>query len=103
MSHLRLSGMPSLYLFLILLLLPASAVAQEGEAVLAGRALNGTDGSPIGFATVVVENAESGEPLSGTIAREDGRFTVQGSGAGRVQDPHVVPRVLPCRGLRAGL
>ena len=78
MSHLQLSGMPSLYLLLILLLLPASALAQEGKAVLAGRALNGTDGSPIGFATVVVENAESGEPLSGTIAREDGRFTVQG-------------------------
>ena len=82
MSHLRLSGMPSLYLLLILLLLPASALAQEGEAVLAGRALNGTDGSPIGFATVVVENAESGEPLSGTIAREDGRFTVQGLAPG---------------------
>ena len=62
----------------ILLLLPASSWAQEGAAVLSGRALNDTDGSPISFATVVVENAESREPLSGTLANEDGRFLVQG-------------------------
>ena len=66
-----------LCLLLVPLLLPSPSLAQEG-AVLSGRALDDVNGSPIGFATVVVENAESGEALSGTLAGEDGRFVVRG-------------------------
>ena len=60
-----------------LFFLPVTALAQEG-ATLAGRALDDANNSAIGFATVVVEEAESGETLSGTLAGEDGRFVVEG-------------------------
>jgi outer membrane receptor protein involved in Fe transport len=66
---------------LLILLLPAAALAQ-GTAVLSGRALDATDGSPIGFASVVVENAESGQTLSGALTAENGRFVVQGLAPG---------------------
>ena len=61
--------------------MPSTSLAQEG-AVLSGRALDDVNGSPIGFATVVVESAESGEALSGTLSGEDGRFVVQGLAPG---------------------
>ena len=72
----------SVWVLLILLLLPTASLAQEGEAVLSGRTLDDTDGSPIGLATVLVENAESGETLSGTLAGEDGRFLIEGLAPG---------------------
>ena len=62
----------------ILLLLPTGSLAQEGTATVAGRVLDVTDGSPIGFASVVVGNADTGEQLTGTLTSEDGRFVVQG-------------------------
>ncbi len=68
-------------MILVGLVLPTTLLAQEGAA-LSGRALDDIDGSPIGLATVVVENAESGETLSGTLAGEDGRFLVQGLAPG---------------------
>src|SRR5688500_15246048 len=68
-------------LMLLLLLLPEGALAQ-GTAVLSGRALDVTDGSPIGFASVVVENAGSGQTLSGALTAENGRFVVQGLAPG---------------------
>ena len=64
-------------MLLVILLVPTASLAQEG-AILSGRALDDVNDSPIGFATVVVESAESGEALSGTLAGEDGRFVVQG-------------------------
>ena len=63
---------------LILLLLPSASLAQEGTATLSGRILDVTDGSLIGFVSVLVENAASGERLTGTLTGEDGRFLVQG-------------------------
>ncbi len=67
-----------MWALVLLLILPAASLAeqgtQEGEAILAGRVLDDTDVSPIGFATVLIEDAESGEPLSGVLAGEDGRF-----------------------------
>ncbi len=72
----------SLSMILILLLLPVVSLAQEGTAILSGHVLDITNDSPIGFATVVVENAESGETLSGVLAGEDGRFLVQGLAPG---------------------
>ena len=48
-----------------------------------GIAGSGVNGSPIGFATVVVEAAESGEALSGTLAGQDGRFVIQGVAPGQ--------------------
>ena len=40
--------------------------------------LDVTDGSPVAFVSVVVEGAESGEQVTGTLSGEDGRFLVQG-------------------------
>jgi outer membrane receptor protein involved in Fe transport len=61
-----------------LVLLPVPALAQDGTAVLAGRVLDDVNGSPVAFASIVVEHAETGERLSGALTGEDGRFTVQG-------------------------
>ena len=67
-----------LWVFLILLLLPEAPLGQEGTATLSGRVLNRTDGSPIGFASVIVEHAHSGDELTGVLTSEDGHFLVQG-------------------------
>ncbi len=68
----------SRWVLFILLLAPAAPLAQEGTATVSGRVLDLTDGAPISFASVVVENADSGETLTGTLTDEDGRFLVQG-------------------------
>ena len=67
-----------LCVLLMLLLLPGVPLGQEGTATLSGRVLDRTDGSPIGFASVIVENARSGEELTGVLTGEDGRFLVRG-------------------------
>ena len=67
-----------LWVLLTLLLVPAATLGQEGTTTLSGRVLDVTDGSPVGFASVLVENADSGETLTGTLTGEDGRFLVQG-------------------------
>ena len=69
----------SLILFLVLLS-PAGAFAQ-GTAVLSGRVLDMRGDAPVGFATVVIENA-AGQPISGALAGENGRFLVQGLATG---------------------
>jgi outer membrane receptor protein involved in Fe transport len=66
-----------LFLLLVLASLPSEAFAQ-GSATVAGRVLNMADGAPLGYATVVIENAATGTSLSGALAGEDGRFVVQG-------------------------
>ncbi len=68
----------SLWVILGLLLVPAVTLAQEGSATISGRVLDVTDGAPVGFVSVVVENVDSGEQVTGTIAGEDGRFLLQG-------------------------
>jgi outer membrane receptor protein involved in Fe transport len=70
---LRLSGA-----LLVVLLGPSALSAQQATATLAGRVLEATNGAPIGFASVVVENAASGQQLSGTLSGENGRFLMQG-------------------------
>ena len=67
-----------LCVLLILLLVPAAAPAQEDAATLSGRVVDVADGSSVGFASVVVESADSGERVTGTLTGEDGRFLVQG-------------------------
>jgi hypothetical protein len=59
-----------------------AALAQPGEGVVSGRALAARDGSPIGFASVVVGNAGTGEALSGVLADGDGRFRIEGLAPG---------------------
>ena len=71
----------SLILF-ALMLFPVVAAAQ-GTAVLSGRVLEMGNEAPVGFATVVIENAGSGQPVSGALAGENGRFVVQGLAPGR--------------------
>ena len=66
-----------LHVIFIFALLPGFAFAQ-GTAVLSGRVLDVTDGAPIAFASIIVEVTGSGQPLSGALTGEDGRFTVQG-------------------------
>ena len=79
MSHARVR---SLALPLLLLLLPGPSLAQGG-ATVSGRAVDATDGSRIAFASVIVQNAQSGDTLSGTVAGEDGRFRLLGLQPGR--------------------
>ena len=72
-----------LVLLLLLILSSVSSVAYaQGGATVAGRVLNMADGAPIGFATVVIEDAATGASLSGALAGEDGRFVVQGLAPG---------------------
>lgn len=70
------------FTFFIVLLLPASLLAQRGAAV-SGRAVDSASGSAVGLVTVVVSNAESGDTLSAALAGEDGRFRVHGLAPGR--------------------
>ena len=67
--------------FLFLALTAESSYGQ-GNAVLSGRVLDAVNGSPIGFASVVIENPQSGESLSGSLTGENGRFLVQGLAPG---------------------
>jgi outer membrane receptor protein involved in Fe transport len=67
-----------LSVLVIILLLPSTLSAQEGTAIVSGRVLDVTNGSPIAFASVVVEHTESGARLSGTLADDNGRFRVEG-------------------------
>ena len=62
----------------LLLLVPAATLAQDGTATVSGRMLDVTDGSPVAFVSVVVENTESGEQVTGALTGEDGRFLFQG-------------------------
>lgn len=69
-------------MLLLSLMAPGLASAQEG-ATLSGRAIDATDGSGLGLATVVVASAESGDTLSGTLADAEGRFRLGGLAPGR--------------------
>jgi outer membrane receptor protein involved in Fe transport len=61
---------------------PLGAGAQQG-ATISGRAVDAADGTALSHATVVVQNAVSGDTLSGAIAARDGRFLIRGVRAGR--------------------
>jgi outer membrane receptor protein involved in Fe transport len=67
---------------LVLLLLAAATSSAQGTGVLSGRVLDVASGAPIGFASIVIQNAESGQALSGALSGEDGRFRVQGLAPG---------------------
>ena len=71
------------YIFLLtwLTVLLPTALAQ-GSAVVSGRILNAADGVPLVFASAIVENASSGQQLTGTLSGENGRFTLQGLAPG---------------------
>lgn len=66
---------------LVVLLPPIHSSAQEGAAILSGRILDDADGTPLSFATVLVKDVR-GEPLSGVLAGEDGRFVIRGLAPG---------------------
>jgi outer membrane receptor protein involved in Fe transport len=72
----------SAWVLVMLLLLPAVSLGQDGQAILSGRLLDAADGAPIGFASVTIETADSGTTLSGTLTGEDGRFLVRGLATG---------------------
>ena len=77
-SCVRRAAASSLGVLLITVLVPLTAFAQQATAVLAGRVLDMANDAPIGFASVVVEDAASGQQLSGTLTGENGRFVIQG-------------------------
>jgi outer membrane receptor protein involved in Fe transport len=54
----------------------------QGSAVVSGRILNAADGVPLPFASVIVENATSGQQLTGALSSENGRFAIQGLAPG---------------------
>src|SRR5688572_3459537 len=71
------------YAFLVVwltVLLP-TALAQ-GSAVVSGRILIAGDGAPLAFASVIVENATSGQQLTGALSDPNGRFAIQGLAPG---------------------
>ena len=73
------------HLFVVLLFLLASLSAgayAQGSATVAGRVLTTMNEMPLGYATVVIENAATGTPLSGALTGEDGRFVIQGLAPG---------------------
>jgi outer membrane receptor protein involved in Fe transport len=63
------------------LLLPTIVVSQQG-ATLSGRTVD-PEGSPVGLSAVIVQSVQSGDTLSGSLARDDGRFIIQGLPPGR--------------------
>ena len=72
---------PAVALFGVLLV-PALSSAQ-GAASVAARVLDMANEMPVGFATIVVENAANGTNISGALAGEDGRFVLQGLAPGQ--------------------
>jgi outer membrane receptor protein involved in Fe transport len=54
----------------------------QGSAIVSGRILQAANDSPVGSASVVVEDAATGQPLSGTLTGENGRFQLQGLAPG---------------------
>ena len=69
-------------LLLVLVLSPEFASAQPGTAILSGRVLDQANGSPIGFASILVENPATGQQLTGTLASDNGRFVLKGLAPG---------------------
>ncbi len=62
-----------------LLLVPSTLAAQEG-ATVSGRVLSEADGTPLPVVSVVIEEAASGEAISGALTSEDGWFFIRGLG-----------------------
>ena len=63
---------------LLSLLFAPAALAKSDEAVVSGRVVDLTDGSPIALASVVIETVETRETVSATLSAEGGRFRVPG-------------------------
>ena len=68
-------------LILFIVLGMAAPTFAQSSAVVSGRVLRVADGSPIAFASVIVEVAGAEQP-AGTLTGEDGRFRVQGLAPG---------------------
>ena len=68
---------------LFALLSIASVADAQGTAVVSGRVLQAAGGMPIAFATVIVNDAASGQTRSGILTAENGRFQIQGLPPGK--------------------
>ena len=68
----------------LIALLSIVAVAHaQGTAVVSGRVLQAAGGMPIAFASVIVNDAVSGQTRSGILTMDTGRFQIQGLPPGR--------------------
>lgn len=76
------------------MLVPAAASAQ-GAAVVSGRVLDVANGSPIGYASIIVEEVGAGQTLSGVLTGEDGRFRIQGLATGEYRITITFPGFQP--------
>lgn len=66
----------------LLALGPAASSAQEG-ATVSGRVVDDGDEAAIPLTTVVIEAVESGDTVTSTLTRSDGRFLITGVSPGR--------------------
>ena len=68
---------------LLVLASMATFAHAQGTAVISGRVLQAAGATPIAFATVIVNDAASGQTRSGILTAENGRFQIQGLPPGK--------------------
>jgi len=90
-----MNGMKYVCAFLLLLIGSATLLAAQGTAVVSGRVLKTADGSALSSASVIVEEAQSGRQLSGTLTDESGRFVMRGLPPGSYRIRVSFPGFLP--------
>lgn len=52
------------------------AQGREGSGKVSGSVIDSESGEPIEYATIALNDIESGSPLDGTVADDKGRFTL---------------------------
>lgn len=67
----------SFILFCFLVFNSTVTFGQDKNITITGKVIEKTGGRPVEFATVLVANAETKKPISGTTTLEDGSFTLQ--------------------------
>lgn len=67
----------SFILFCFLVFTSTITFGQDKNITITGKVIEKTGGRPVEFATVLVANAETKKPISGTTTLEDGSFTLQ--------------------------
>lgn len=61
---------------------PPAVLAQGQSALISGRVLDAESNAAVAYASIVLEDAQDGQSITGKFAGEDGRFTIEGLEAG---------------------